>query len=174
MLIYTLPKLQHNFALALTAGTSMDADRFSAYRLGAFLPLVAEYPLSLPGYYYQELSAKRFILFSASYLIPLDQRQRWNINLNAATAYVDYLDDTGNSRPSNTGLGAGLLYRTQSFKIMLTYGYGVDAIRSHGRGANSIGILMQLDWSKARAELFSPSEPNLWQGMQRIFGMFGQ
>ena len=57
---------------------------------------------------------------------------------------------------------------------MLTYGYGIDALRTHGHGANSIGILMQLDWSKARGELFSPTEPNLWQGMQRIFGMFGQ
>lgn len=174
MLIYTLPKLQHNFSLGFTAGTSIDADRFSAYRLGAFLPLVAEYPLSIPGYYYQELSAKEFILFSASYMIPLDEKQRWNINLNAATADVGYIEGTGNPRESNTGVGAGLLYKTPSFKIMLTYGYGVDAIRSHGRGAHSIGVLMQLDWSKARAELFSPSEPNLWQGMQRIFGMFGQ
>jgi hypothetical protein len=174
LLIYTLPKLQHNIALALTAGTSINADRFSAYRLGAFLPLVSEYPLSIPGYYYQELSATRFILFSASYMIPLDERQRWNINLNAATAYVDYLDDTGTSHPSNTGVGVGLLYKTQSFKIMLTYGYGIDALRTQGRGANSIGVLMQLDWSKARGELFSPTEPNLWQGMQRILGMFGQ
>ncbi len=38
-LSYTLPKSQQNFYVRLTAGTSVDADRFSAYRLGGFLPL---------------------------------------------------------------------------------------------------------------------------------------
>ena len=52
-LSYTLPDSQQNFFARLIAGTSMDADRFSAYRLGGFLPLVAEYPLSLPGYFFQ-------------------------------------------------------------------------------------------------------------------------
>ncbi len=52
-LAYTLPKSQQSFYVRLTAGTSVDADRFSAYRLGGFLPLIAEFPLSLPGYYFQ-------------------------------------------------------------------------------------------------------------------------
>ena len=58
LLSYTFPKSKQNLYLSLTAGTSIDADRFSAYRLGALLPLVSEFPLSLPGYYYQEISAK--------------------------------------------------------------------------------------------------------------------
>ena len=52
-LAYTLTNSQQSFYVRFTAGTSADADRFSSYRLGGFLPLVAEYPLSLPGYYYQ-------------------------------------------------------------------------------------------------------------------------
>ncbi|HWI57845.1 MAG TPA: hypothetical protein VNZ22_11510, partial [Bacillota bacterium] len=55
LLAYTLPKCKHTFAVSLTAGTSADPDRFSAYRLGGFLPLSAEFPLSLPGYYFQEI-----------------------------------------------------------------------------------------------------------------------
>src|SRR5207245_2230605 len=55
LLAYQLPDLSHSFYLSLTAGTSVEADRFSAYRLGALLPLVAEYPLSLPGYYAGEI-----------------------------------------------------------------------------------------------------------------------
>src|SRR5262249_7016073 len=62
LLAYVLPELKHSFFLSLTAGTSVDADRLSAYRMGALLPLVSEYPLSLPGYYYQELSARQFVL----------------------------------------------------------------------------------------------------------------
>ena len=73
-LAYTLPKSQQNFYVRLTAGTSVDADRFSAYRLGGFLPLVSEFPLSLPGYFYQEISARQFVLLNANYLLPLDQK----------------------------------------------------------------------------------------------------
>ena len=47
-LSYTLPKSQQNFYTRLTAGTSVDADRFSAYRLGGFLPLVSEFPCRCP------------------------------------------------------------------------------------------------------------------------------
>ncbi|HWH69975.1 MAG TPA: hypothetical protein VNT26_11345, partial [Candidatus Sulfotelmatobacter sp.] len=56
LLAYTLPELKHNFYVSMTVGTTVNADRFSTYRLGALLPLSAEYPLSLPGYYYQEIS----------------------------------------------------------------------------------------------------------------------
>lgn len=173
LLSYTLPKLNHNFYLSLTAGTSVDADRFSAYRLGALLPLVAEYPLSLPGYYYQELSARQFVLFGANYLVPLDKRQRWNINVMGATAAVDYLHGLEQPGHWHSGVGAGILYKTPSWKIMVGYAYGVDAIRSDGEGAHSVGLLMQLDLGKAREEIFNPGEPSRWQGLQRVFGLFG-
>jgi len=109
---YTLPHSQQSFEATLQAGTSIDADRFSAYRLGGFLPLVAEFPLSLPGYYYQEISARQYVLFNADYLVPLDPGKRWNLNVDAATAVVDYLPGLGQpaawagvfcTRPSPTG-----------------------------------------------------------------------
>jgi hypothetical protein len=48
LLAYTLPESKHSFYVSLKGGASINADRFSAYRLGALLPLVAESPLSLP------------------------------------------------------------------------------------------------------------------------------
>jgi len=172
-LSYTLPKSQQNFYVRLTAGTSVDADRFSAYRLGGYLPLVAEFPLSLPGYYFQEISARQFVLFNANYLLPLDKNQRWNLGVNASSAFVDYLP--GEEQPGNwlSGVGGGILYRAPSdrFKIMLDYAYGIDAIRSHGRGANSIGVLMQWDLEKTRGgEGFHPAHPDRWRGWQWLLG----
>src|ERR1051325_1735948 len=110
LLAYTMPELKHSFYVSLTAGTSVDADRFSAYRLGALLPLVSEFPLSLPGYYYQEISARQFVLLGGNYMIPLDKRNRWNVNINAATAGVDYLG--GFKQPGDwlSGVGGGVLY----------------------------------------------------------------
>jgi hypothetical protein len=170
-LAYTLPKSQQSFYVRLTAGTSVDADRFSAYRLGGFLPLIAEFPLSLPGYFYQEISARQFVLLNANYLLPLDAQKRWNIDVNAASAFVDYLP--GESQPGNwlNGVGGGILYHSRSdrWKIMLNYAYGIDAIRSRGRGANSVGLLVQLDLGGKHSPNFNSTQPLLWRGWQRIF-----
>jgi hypothetical protein len=171
-LSYTLPKSQQNFDVRLMAGTSVDADRFSAYRLGGYLPLVSEFPLLLPGYYFQEISARQFVLLNANYLLPLDKSQRWNLNVNASSAVVDYLP--GEEQPGNwlSGVGGGILYRAPSdrFKIMVAYAYGVDAIRSHGRGAQSIGLLMQWDLRPTPGEGFHPAHPDRWRGWQWFLG----
>ncbi len=77
LLAYTLPKSKDNFMVSITAGTSAEVDRFSAYRIGGVLPLASEFPLSLPGYYYQELSARRFVLGNGTFYMPLDAQKRW-------------------------------------------------------------------------------------------------
>ena len=172
LLAYTFPKSEQNLYLNLTAGTSVDADRFSAYRLGELLPFTSEFPLSLPGYYYQEISARQFVLLGGNYILPLDKRHRWNFDLTIATAFVDYLP--GLDQPGNrlSGVGGGILYKTSSFKVMAGYAYGVDAIRKNERGANSVGVLMQLDLERARTAVLNPEQPGRWRGWQRILGVF--
>ena len=171
-LSYTLPESQQNFFARIIAGTSVDADRFSAYRMGGFLPLVAEYPLSLPGYFFQELSARQFALINASYILPIAPNQRWNLEFNGATAGIDYLSGTG--QPGNwvSGVGAGVLYRSPSdrFKCIVAYAYGIDAIRSDGRGANSVSILMQFDLEKPHGTGFNAAQPGRWNGWNWILG----
>jgi hypothetical protein len=173
LLAYTFTNLHHSFYVNFTGGTSIDADRFSAYRLGGFLPMVAEFPLSLQGYYYQELSATDFFLAGGNYIISLDKRQRWNVNVSASTAYVDYLPGLEQPGHWHSGLGAGVFYTSRSWRVMVGYGYGVDAIRSGGRGAHSIGLLLQLDLAPAKEIFFKSGPPTPWQGLQRIFGVFG-
>jgi hypothetical protein len=172
LLAYTFPESKQSFYLNLTAGTSLKADRFSTYRLGALLPLVSEFPLSLPGYYYQEISADKFVMLGGNYIVPLDKERRWNANFMAATAGVDYQSSFEQAGRWHSGVGGGILYQTESFKIMLGYAYGVDAMRGGGRGAHSIGVLMQLDMAHAK-ELLDFNQPNRWRGFQRIFGFLG-
>lgn len=175
LLAYTMTNSGQSFYVNITAGTSLDADRFSAYRLGALLPLVSEFPLSLPGYYYDEISARQFVLFGGNYNVPLDNRRLWNIDMNAAIAGVDYLP--GLQQPGNwlSGVGAGLLYKAPSFKAWVGYAYGINAIRDNGRGANSIGILMQFDLGHAKESLFNSSDLNRWRGFDEIVhGIFKQ
>jgi hypothetical protein len=171
-LAYTFTNSGQSFYVRFTAGTSADADRFSAYRLGGFLPLIAEYPLSLPGYFYQEISANQFVLFNANYLLPLDREKRWNLDVNFASAFVDYLP--GESQPGNwlNGVGGGIMYHSPSnrWKVMLDYGYGIDAIRSQGRGASSVGLLLQIDLGTLRSKTFNAVQPSGWHEWERIFG----
>jgi hypothetical protein len=171
-LSYTLPASKQNIFLRLITGTSVNADRLGAYRLGGFLPLVAEYPLSLPGFFFQELSAKQFALLNASYLLPLTRNQRWNLELNGATAGIDYLSGTAQAGHWVNGVGAGILYRSPSdkFKGIIAYAYGVDAIRSSGRGASSVSVLLQWDLEKTYGAEFNPTHPGQWRGLQRLFG----
>ena len=102
---YALTNSGQKVLFAFTAGGSTDADRFSAWRLGGVLPLVSELPLTLPGYYYQKLTATRFQHFYAGYDIPLGAAHRWNFRLEAATAHLEYL--SGFEQRGNWQSGAG-------------------------------------------------------------------
>ncbi len=171
-LSYTLPESKQNFFARLVAGTTANADRMSAYRLGGFLPLVAEYPLSLPGYYYQEFSARQFVLLNTSYLLPIAPNQRWNLHFNAATAVIDYLPGTGQAGSSVTGVGGGILYRAPSdkFRLIASYGYGINALRDGERGASSLSLLLQIDLDKPHGDGFKSAQPDLWRGWNWLMG----
>jgi len=175
LLAYTLPNLKHNFSVSITAGTSADSDRFSAYRLGGILPLASEFPLTLPGYYLQEISAKQFVLFGGQYSLPLDPGKNWAFNIVAATAGVDYIQGVGQPGHWHSGVGGGISYRSpkNAWQILLAYGYGIDAIRNEGRGAHSIGFLLQWDLERSHRNLFDPAEqPLRSRGLERIFQIF--
>ncbi|MCC7374772.1 MAG: hypothetical protein IT581_08950 [Verrucomicrobiales bacterium] len=148
---YSWTNIGHRVSFAMTAGGSSGTDRLSAWRLGGVLPLVAEFPLILPGYYYQELTASRFVHFYASYQIPLDSQQRLLLRLEAATANVEYLP--GYEQPDNwqSGVGAGLTFtpRNKAFRVIARYGYGFNALRNDGeQGGHSVGLLMQYDFDQ--------------------------
>lgn len=171
-LSYTLPESKQNIFARLIAGTSVNADRLSAYRLGGFLPLIAEYPLSLPGYYFQEFSARQFVLLNASYTIPIAPDERWNLEFNGATAGINYLSGTAQVGNWVSGVGAGIMYRSPSdrYKVIFNYAYGIDAIRSDGRGASSITVLFQMDLGKKVSKDFSKTQPNRWRGWNWLLG----
>jgi hypothetical protein len=175
ILAYTTPEWKNNLALTLTLGSSVHADRFSAYRLGGVLPLISEFPLTLPGYYFQEISARSFALLAGNYTMPLDSKQRWSVTAMAATASVEYLDGLEQPGHWHSGVGGGVIYRspTDSWQLAVGYGYGVDAIRNGDRGAHSVGFLLQFDLDRTRKRLFDPGEnPNRSRGLEQFFQIF--
>ena len=176
---YTVPERGDYFSVSLTAGTSLNADRLNGYKLGAALPLSGEFPLSLPGYYFQELTARQFALVGGLYSVPLDARQRWHLTGFAATAVVDYVRGMAQPGDWHSGVGGGLGYTSPSkaWEVTVAYAYGVDAIRSGGRGAHTVGLVAQYDLEARRTGRKSPEPevgPEKSRGLQRLFrGVFG-
>jgi len=149
---YAWTNTGNQFTFAVTAGGSRDADRFSAYRLGGVLPLAAEYPLTLPGYYYQEISARGVVHLSASYVAPLSTDHRWQLRVEAASAYVDYLPGFEQPNHWNTGVGPSVSFtsRSEVWRVILRYGYGINALRDGQEGAHSIGVLYQYNFERRK------------------------
>jgi hypothetical protein len=147
LLIYTFPTSKQSFAVSLNGGSSTHADRFDAYRLGGDLPQASEFPLVLPGYWYQELSARSFFAFTAEYTVPLDAGAHWTLTPIATAARLDYLPGTEQSGDFNSGAGLTVGYRSRKsvWQTQLSYGYGFEAVRSGGRGGQSVALLCQID-----------------------------
>jgi hypothetical protein len=154
---YAWTNTGHQFTFGLTLGGSDRTDRFSAWRLGGVLPLASEYPLMLPGYYYQELSARQFAHFIGSYAIPLSADHRWQARLEAASVCLDYLPGFELRSNWQTGVGTDLSYtsRNQVWRVILRYGYGINAIRDGHQGAHSAGLLCQYNFKKLKEVLRS-------------------
>jgi len=174
LFIYTLEEWKHNLSFSLTGGGSINADRFNAFRLGAVMPLASEFPLDLPGYYFQELTAERFTHFNLQYSLPLDSKRRWNLTAHCSTAFVDYLSGLDQPGKWHTGAGGGVMYRAPSgsWLIMAGYAYGFDTIRSDGRGSSSIGFLCQFDLAAAGKAYKARQDPDAAPRSRGLFRIF--
>lgn len=175
LLKYTFDQTEQLIEFSVTGGTSLDADRFSSYRLGGILPFVAEFPLNIPGYYFQEISAKRFALLNGEYSFPIDPSKNWRLATYAATGPVEYVHGLEQPGKWHSGLGGGLTFISPSgsWLATLVYGHGFDAIRNQGRGADQVGLLFQYDFEakrRGKTRFFMPGvDPYRSRAGERIF-----
>ena len=171
---YVMPESKHTFGLSLNAGTAIHPDRLSAYRLGGILDLTAEFPYDIPGYYLGELSARNFVLGGAFYEVPLDSQKCWRIGAGAATGRVSFTPGMNQPHNWNSGVACGLSYRNpaESVKVQLVYGYGINAIRSHGEGGHTIAALVQIDLEKSKAGKGTQPRKPPYQFFKRMLRVF--
>ena len=173
LLKYTIPESQQYFDVSLTMGIAAHPDRFSAFRMGGFLPFISEFPLNIPGYYYQELSATRFALLNGLYSFPLDPNKNWSAGVFGAAGVVDYLDQLEQPGIWHSGVGGGITYQSprNSWFVTLFYGHGFRALRDGDHGADQVGIVFQYDFEARRTvRRFQPNvNPYGSRGGERIF-----
>ena len=151
---YTTETLGQMLDASVTSGVSVRPDRFTAYRLGGVLPFASEFPLNIPGYYFQELSAERFALLNTQYSIPITPNGSWNLTLAAAGGYVDYLPGMEQSGNWHSGVGGGISFTSPSgaWFISLIYGHGFGSIRDGERGSNQAGLVLQYDFDAKKKD----------------------
>ncbi len=175
MLQYTMPELKHHFGVALNAATSIHPDRLSAYRIGGQLMLASEFPYTLPGYYFAELSTRNMLLLTGFYELPIDPAHRWRLGAIASTALCSYTPGLEMSNNWNSGVGGGISYHGpgERLKVSLNFGYGIDALRSGGRGGYAVAVAMQIDLEKSRTgapgTLYGPERPSFMQRLMQAF-----
>ena len=147
LFVYTMPDSQQRFSVVLEGGSQVHPVRLSAWRIGGVLPLDAEFPLNVPGYYEGEFSARNFVLVGADYSLPIDAAQRWRAGIGAAAARIDYTQGLEEPHAWVSGASASLGYEppTKAWKVSLVYGHGFDAVRNGHRGADSLSLLFELD-----------------------------
>jgi hypothetical protein len=136
----------------LVGGAAFDSDRLSCFRLGGILPYTKEFPLRIPGYYYQEISAQDFGLLFANYAVPFGPEESLYAIASAGAAVVKYEEGMGQPGSFNSGIGGGLGYSAPSrrWKLISEFGYGFEAERSHGRGGMTLGLAFQYNFGPTK------------------------
>jgi hypothetical protein len=130
-LAYTFPESKHRISGGLIGGAVLDADRFSAYRVGGSLVFVSEFPNYMPGYFTKELSTDRFGVLYATYTLPLDSSEQFSLTALGATGWVDYVDGLEQSGHWHSGVGGILWYTVEDrrWRVGIGANYGFNAIR---------------------------------------------
>jgi len=145
---YTTLNGKHYIVAGIQAGGAFNSDRLSCYRLGGVLPYTKEFPLLIPGYGYQEISAQDFGMAYGLYSFRLGPDSRWSWLNMASAAVVKYQEGTGQPGSMNSGVGTGIEYAAESrrWKIMTMFGYAFQALRGDERGGYSLGAAFQYNF----------------------------
>jgi hypothetical protein len=172
---YGVGRTEHLFEAGMTAGTTLAADRLSSFRLGGNLPFTSEFPLNIPGYFYQEISAERALLLNLFYSFPLPPFKSMRLDFQGAIAVVDYLPGLEQRGNWHSGVGGGLSYISPAgtWLVRALYGHGFNAYRGQSRGADQIALLFQYDFEakgRGKSRFFIPGmDPYRSRGAERIF-----
>jgi hypothetical protein len=138
---------QHYIAAGIQGGAAFDSDRMSCFRLGGVLPYTKEFPIQIPGYYFQEISAQDYGQAYAMYNIPFGPEKSWVVGAGGAAAVVKYQEGMGQAGSLNSGVGCDVGYSapTHKWKVLSMFGYGFQAERpnSDGHGGYTLAFAFE-------------------------------
>jgi hypothetical protein len=131
----------------LSGGFGDDLDELSAYKLGGNLVSVEPFASTIYGYYTREIFAEDFGLVNLELRFPV--ADRWNLtgHLYGDFAQAHQLDGALREWHSYLGSGAGISFRAPwQTDVLLSYGYGFNAMRNGDRGGHEVGLALQREF----------------------------
>ncbi len=145
--------------------------RLAAYRLGGMLTQSSEFPLSIPGYFAQEIAAREYGHIWLRYGIPIEHSKRFFVNFLAAGAAVTAIRGTDPGGPLHAGFSAGLEFSPEKGALHweMTYGYSPTAVRGNRRGGHTYALSAELDFMTPDAKVRKDAKTRQ-QGLNWLLG----
>lgn len=135
------------FSARFCGGYGHDMDVLSAWKLGGNMQGLDDYSLTIHGYYTREIFAKSFYMANLGIGIPILPNKKLIAHLYCDDAFVNVLDPrTGlaNDWHNYLGIGGGLSFPAfWGTYVLVSYGYGVNAVRYDHHGGHEIGIALE-------------------------------
>jgi hypothetical protein len=158
------------FGAGTSFGAGTDVDRFSAYRLGGMLTQNAEFPMTLPGYFAQEIAARRFAHLWLRGGMPLDEKKRYTVNVFAAGATITPVEGTDSGGARHVGVGTSVEFTPLkgALHAMLAYGYSPTALRGGRRGGDGVALSVEINFETPPKGARRPK--NTQQGLRWLLG----
>jgi hypothetical protein len=155
-------------------GGGTGIDRFSAYTLGGMLTLNSEFPLILPGYFSQEITAREYGHFWLRWGMPLDDTRRFVFNVIAAGASIAPVTgtDAGGSQHAGAGVGFEFAPRKAALHGMISYGYSPTAVRGGTRGGQGVALGLELNF-EGPARISGAIPADTQEGLRWLLGTSG-
>lgn len=155
----------------ISAGGGGQIGRLTAYRLGGMQTQTSEFPLILPGYFNQEISARRFVHAWAHAAIPIRGMKHYYLNLTAAVAKIKPVYGTDPGGVNHAGLSTGVSYEAADgpLRAELVYGYAPTALRGTRRGGQSVALTFEYDFLTTGFET-GPESTTRQRGLRWLFG----
>ena len=139
-----IPAQQTTFYASLGGGFGENLDELSAYKVGGNLLGVEPFAVTMHGYYVREFFASNFGIANLEVNQRLTQEHAVTVHLYGDWAVVKPVPPVAPDWDNIFGVGAGLSFRAiKDIDWLISYGYGINAIRDGTRDGHEIGLALQ-------------------------------
>lgn len=122
-------------------GYGNNLDELSAWKLGGNLVNIDPYAYTLHGYYLRELFTDRFLMSNLALTVPLCNQHNLALHFYGDWALARGVQPLARDYDNYFGVGAGVSVRVgRNIDLLVSYGYGVNAIRNGDRGGHEVAI----------------------------------
>jgi hypothetical protein len=125
-------------------GSGEHIDQISAWKLGGNLLNLDSYTFTVHGYYTREIYAEDFAIANIALSQQLTDWHNLTGHLYADYAYAHTVAPQDGRWHHYIGIGAGVSFRALGgTDVLLSYGYGVNALRDGRHGSHEIAIALE-------------------------------